>query len=745
MKLSEDLDICLSVAMSVAAEKRHEYAGLEHFFYALLMDAEVAKTLRHAGADSGALKKAIEEYLSEDVEALSGDSFVAPEPTVGFRRLLARASAQARGASMEEVTPVTVLVAFFEEQDSFPCYLLAEQGIERLDVVAYLAHGVSKVNSESPRRVSAGREEAGEEGQISVENALASFTTDLTALARAGGIDPLIGRKKELERTMRILQRRRKNNPVYVGDSGVGKTALVEGLALKIAEGEVPDVLKGSSIYRLDLGSALAGARYRGDFEERLKGVIQAVQSEPGAILFIDEIHTLVGAGATGSGTVDASNLLKPALESGQMRCIGATTWSEYRQYFERDRALARRFQKIEVTEPSIEETVKIILGLQARYQDHHHVRYTRAAIRKAAELASRYLRDHKLPDKAIDLIDEAGAAAALSGRRQVGAREIEQALAVMARIPPQKVRGSERERLGALEGDLKAVIFGQDPAISTLVGAIKVSRAGLRAPEKMIASFLLTGPTGVGKTELARQLAECLGISFLRFDMSEYMERHSVARLVGAPPGYVGYDRGGLLTEAVNQSPHAVLLLDEVEKAHPEVFNILLQMMDHGTLTDSNGKQADFRQVILLMSSNVGAREMVQRQMGFEPSGKSSADERAYERLFSPEFRNRLDGRIAFSELTPEVMERIVDKFIGELQQQIRERKVEIQLSAAARRLLAERGYEPAFGARPLSRIIDETIKGPLTDELLFGRLTSGGKVVVDVDDAGELRIAPV
>ncbi len=745
MKLSEDLDICLSVAMSVAAEKRHEYAGLEHFFYALLMDAEVAKTLRHAGGDPGALKKAIEEYLSEDVEAISGGSFVAPEPTVGFRRLLARASAQARGAGTEEVTPAAVLVALFEEQDSFPCYLLGEQGVERLDVVAYLAHGVSKTNSASPRRVSAGREEAGEEEQADVESALASFTTDLTALAREGGIDPLIGRKKELERTMRILQRRRKNNPVYVGDPGVGKTALVEGLALKIAEGEVPDVLKGISIYRLDLGSALAGARYRGDFEERLKGVIHAVRSEPGAILFIDEIHTLVGAGATGSGTVDASNLLKPALESGQMRCIGATTWSEYRQYFERDRALARRFQKIEVTEPSIEETVKIILGLQARYQDHHQVRYTRAAIRKAAELASRYLRDHKLPDKAIDLIDEAGAAAALSGRRQVGAREIEQALAVMARIPSRKLRGSERERLAALEGDLKAVIFGQDPAISALVGAIKVSRAGLRAPEKMIASFLLTGPTGVGKTELARQLAECLGIAFLRFDMSEYMERHSVARLVGAPPGYVGYDRGGLLTEAVNTSPHAVLLLDEVEKAHPEVFNILLQMMDHGTLTDSNGKQADFRQVILLMSSNVGAREMVQRQMGFEPSGKSSADERAYERLFSPEFRNRLDGRISFSELTPEVMERIVDKFIGELQQQIRERKVEIQLSPAARRLLAERGYEPAFGARPLSRLIDETIKGPLTDELLFGGLTGGGTVVVDLDEAGEFRITPV
>ncbi|MDQ7006718.1 MAG: ATP-dependent Clp protease ATP-binding subunit ClpA [Acidobacteriota bacterium] len=733
MKLSADLEICVSVALAQAGERGHRFAGPEHLLHALLMDEEVARTVRHAGGDVTRLKKELERYLAEEVEVQEGERRMPPLPTRGLRRVLARATAHARGAGLDEVTTVNALVALYDEEDSWAVYLLEEHGVTKLDVVQFLAHGVSKIDPTGLGwHVGAGGEE---EGPRPTGDPLEAFTTELTELARQGAIDPLIGRDREIARTLRVLQRRRKNNPVYVGDPGVGKTALVEGLALKIAQGEVPAQLEGATIYRLDLGATLAGARYRGDFEERLKGVLAALAERPRAILFIDEIHTLVGAGATGTGTVDASNLLKPALESGRLRCIGATTWSEYRQYFERDRALARRFQKIEVNEPSVEETVKILQGLRQRHEEHHGVAYTRAALSKAAELAARHLRDHKLPDKAIDLMDEAGAEVSLAGGKRVGSREIEAALAAMARIPPKKVRGSDRERLLHLEEQLKAVIYGQDEAIGTLVAAIKVSRAGLRSPEKPIGSFLLTGPTGVGKTELARQLAEALGIAFLRFDMSEYMERHSVSRLVGAPPGYVGYDRGGLLTEAVSQSPHAVLLLDEVEKAHPEVFNILLQIMDHGTLTDTNGKEADFRQVILLMSSNVGAREMAQRQVGFVGGTAAGADQQAYERLFSPEFRNRLDARVGFQPLTPEIMGRIVDKFIDELRRQLKDRKVNIELTDPARAHLAEKGYDPAFGARPLARVIDETIKKPLTEQILFGRLEHGGNVVVRLE----------
>ncbi|HHN75198.1 MAG TPA: ATP-dependent Clp protease ATP-binding subunit ClpA [Acidobacteria bacterium] len=740
MKLSADLEICVSVALTQAGEKGHRFAGPEHLLHALLMDEDVANTVRHAGGDVAKLKKELERYLEEEVEVQQGERQIPPLPTRGLRRVLARAAAHARGAGLDEVTTVNALVAVYDEEDSWAVYLLEEHGVTKLDVVSYLAHGVSKIDPAGTGwQVGAGGEE---EGSRPTGDPLDAFTTELTELARQGAIDPLIGRDREIARTLRVLQRRRKNNPVYVGDPGVGKTALVEGLALKIAQGEVPAQLEGATIYRLDLGATLAGARYRGDFEERLKGVLAALAERPRAILFIDEIHTLVGAGATGTGTVDASNLLKPALESGRLRCIGATTWSEYRQYFERDRALARRFQKIEVNEPSVEETVKILQGLKQRHEEHHGVSYTRAALSKAAELAARHLRDHKLPDKAIDLMDEAGAEVSLAGGKRVGTREIEAALAAMARIPPKKVRGSDRERLLHLEQQLKAVIYGQDEAIGTLVAAIKVSRAGLRSPEKPIGSFLLTGPTGVGKTELARQLAEALGIAFLRFDMSEYMERHSVSRLVGAPPGYVGYDRGGLLTEAVSQSPHAVLLLDEVEKAHPEVFNILLQIMDHGTLTDTNGKEADFRQVILLMSSNVGAREMAQRQVGFAGGTAASADQQAYERLFSPEFRNRLDARVGFAPLTPDVMERIVDKFIDELRRQLKDRKVNIELTDQARAHLAEKGYDPAFGARPLARVIDETIKKPLTEQILFGRLEHGGNVVVRLE-GGEIVLS--
>ncbi|MEE8523447.1 MAG: AAA family ATPase, partial [Thermoanaerobaculia bacterium] len=562
-----------------------------------------------------------------------------------------------------------------------------------------------------------------------------SFAQDLVALAEKGGIDPLIGRQNEVLRTLHILQRRKKNNPIYVGDPGVGKTALAEGLALKIFSGEVPEQFKKARVFRLDLGSLLAGTRYRGDFENRLKAVLAELETMEQPILFIDEIHTVVGAGSAGRGTMDASNLLKPALQAGNLRCIGATTWEEYRQSFQRDQALARRFQKVEVGEPSVPETIKIFEGLRDRYEAHHHVRYTKPAVKAAAELASRYLRDRRLPDKAIDLLDEAGAAAALQSRKQVGVPELERVLATMAQIPERRVKGGDRERLQLLESELKRVVFGQDRAIDRLVSAIKVARAGLRDPQRPIGSFLLTGPTGVGKTEVARQLAEVMGIYFLRFDMSEYMERHTVSRLVGAPPGYVGFDRGGLLTEGISKNPHAVLLLDEIEKAHPDVFNIMLQVMDHGTLTDTNGKQTDFRQVILLMTSNVGAREMAARAVGFGDSdGRADAEgAKAVERLFSPEFRNRLDTRLQFAALTPEIMERIVDKFIKELQVQLRQKKVRIRITDAGRKLLAAKGYDPAFGARPLARVIEDEIKRPLTDEILFGKLEAGGKVTVD------------
>jgi len=743
MRLSEDLQISLSVAVTEAAAKGHEYAGLEHLLYALLMDAETVKVLGHAGTDVRELKRRLEAYLAEQVESLPESQRREPMPTRGFQRVLARAAAHCQGAGKEEVNTTAVLVALFDEDDSFALSLLEEQGVTRLDVVSYLAHGVSKLQPAGPGEGTSGEpdEETESDDELAGEDALSAFTTELTTLAREGHIDPIIGREAEMERTIRILQRRRKNNPVFVGDPGVGKTAMVEGLAVRIASGEVPEVLRETAIYRLDLGAVLAGSRYRGDFENRLRAVLTALTDMPNRpVLFVDEIHTLIGAGAAGGGSMDASNLIKPALESGKLRCIGATTWTEYRQYFERDRALARRFQKVEIAEPSHDDTVKILRGLQSRYEAHHRVRYSRGAIETAATLAARHLRDHKLPDKAIDLLDEAGAAAALARKKQVGAREIEDVLAVMAQIPPKRVRGSDRDRLQHLEEELQKVIFGQDDAIRTVVSAIKVSRAGLREPEKPVGSFLLTGPTGVGKTELAKQLAEALGITFLRFDMSEYMERHTVSRLVGAPPGYVGYEQGGLLTEAVSKSPHAVLLLDEIEKAHPEVFNILLQIMDHGTLTDTNGKQADFRHVILLMSSNVGARDMAQRRLGFEGGVNVGADQKAYERMFSPEFRNRIDARVTFRALDPLVMERIVDKFVAQLRAQLADKKVSVELTGEARTLLAKRGFDPAFGARPLGRVLDETIKRPLTEEVLFGRLQNGGTVTVDVGETGEI-----
>ncbi len=737
MKISQDLQISLTVAMTEADRLHHEYAGLEHLLYALTLDEATAVVLRHAGADVARLKKRLETYLAEEVEAVEPETWLEPRLSLAFQRVLARAQAHVEGAQKEELEGADLLVAMFYEGDSFAVHFLEEEGVTRLDVVSFLAHGVSKIQPTFPgtrltEALPAGDEEPEEETR---GQGLEAFTEDLTELARKGLIDPLIGREKEIRRTLHILQRRRKNNPLYVGDPGVGKTALAEGLALKIAREEVPEQFLKARVYRLDLGALLAGTRYRGDFENRLKAVLAELEEQEDPILFIDEIHTVIGAGSAGRGTMDASNLLKPALQHGKLRCVGATTWEEYRQNFQRDLALARRFQKVEVGEPSVAETVKIFEGLRDRYEDHHAVRYTRPAIRAAAELAGRYLRDRRLPDKAIDLLDEAGAAVALQKRVQVGVRELEQVLATMAQIPERRVKGGDRERLQLLESELKRVVFGQTEAIERLVSAIKVSRAGLRDPQKPVGCFLLTGPTGVGKTEVAKQMAEVMGIAFLRFDMSEYMERHTVSRLVGAPPGYVGYDRGGLLTEAVSKSPHAVLLLDEIEKAHGDVFNILLQVMDHGTLTDTNGKVADFRQVILLMTSNVGAREMSGRKVGFGEGTDAllgAEGQQAYERFFSPEFRNRLDARLQFNALTPEVMELIVEKFIAELAAQLRARKVKIQLEDAGRKLLAELGYDPAFGARPLARVIEDQVKRPLTDEILFGALEGGGKVTV-------------
>ena len=749
MKLSRDLQISLTVAVNEAGRLGHEYAGLEHILYALTFDDEAAKVLRHAGADLGQLQERLREYFSEALDSVDLDDEVKPRLSLGAQRALHRAAMRAEAAGRDEVNGSDLLVAMYDEPESYAVDMLEAEGVTRLDVVSYLAHGVSKLHAVPGGPAPAGDEGGEDDEEIERapkgEDALKSFTQDLTAMARRGAIDPLIGREKELQRTLHILQRRRKNNPIYVGDPGVGKTALVEGLALRIAQGEVPEPFRNARVFRLDLGALLAGTRFRGDFENRLKAVLAALAalaaSEESPILFIDEIHTVVGAGSAGHGTMDASNLLKPALQEGSLRCIGATTWEEFRQTFQRDQALARRFQKVEIAETSVEDTVKIFHGLRERYEEHHGVRYSEEAIQGAVDMASRYLRDRRLPDKAIDLLDEAGAAVALRNEEEVTLADIEAVLATMAQIPPRRVQGGEKEQLQRLESELKAVVYGQEEAIERLSSAIKVARAGLRDPQKPVGSFLLTGPTGVGKTEVAKQLAEVLGISFLRFDMSEYMERHSVSRLVGAPPGYVGYDRGGLLTEAVSKSPHAVLLLDEIEKAHEDVFNILLQVMDHGTLTDTNGKQADFRHVILLMTSNVGAREIAQRGLGFGDIAGSRAGEgeKAMERLFSPEFRNRLDARIQFRPLTPEVMEKIVDRLIRQLGDLLAEKKVTIELTPAARQRLAEKGFDPAFGARPLARVIEDTVKRPLTEELLFGTLQNGGTAVIDVEADGD------
>ena len=736
MDLSQDLQISLSVATSEAANRGHEYVSLEHLLFALAHDDLVAAVLRACGGDVARIKRTLDRYLDEQVDQLPEELRQMPQPTLAMRRVITRAAEHVRRSGQEEVGGQHVLVAIFEEDDSFAAHFLIKEGVTRLDAVSYISHGISPEDALTP----AGEDPEGE-GQEAAQSPLEAYTVNLVQLAAEGGIDPLIGRLEEVRRGTQILARRRKNNPLFVGEAGVGKTAIVEGLALKIHQGDVPDLIKDAVIYSLDMGALLAGTRYRGDFENRMKAVIKALLELPDAILFIDELHTVMGAGSASGSTMDASGMLKPVLTSGKLRCVGSATYKDYRQYLEKDRALMRRFQKIDVLEPSVPEAIKILLGLRERYEEHHHVRYSKAALRTAVELSSRYLQDRRLPDKAIDVMDEAGAAARLAGREggRINRREVEQILARMAQIPPRQVSLSDRDKLSQLEPELQAVVYGQDHAIEQLVAAIKLSRAGLRSPDKPVGSFLLTGPTGVGKTELARQLGLTLGLAFLRFDMSEYMESHTVSRLIGAPPGYVGFDQGGLLTDQIRKTPHAVLLLDEIEKAHPDLFNLLLQVMDHGTLTDNNGEQADFRHVILLMTSNVGSREMEQRPVGFGERADAGQGDAAYKRLFAPEFRNRLDARVQFKPLSPEVMGKIVDKFIREVQLQLTERKVTVRLTDAARDLLAERGYDPRFGARPLDRVIQREIKKRLSDEILFGELSGGGEVEVDAD-GGEI-----
>jgi ATP-dependent Clp protease ATP-binding subunit ClpA len=751
MRISPEVEIALSVAASDASRRRHEYVTLEHLLYALMLDETTAGALRHAGGDPPALKKRLESYLDEQLEQMPEDDASTPTASLGVQRAMRRAVNHVRSSGKEEVTGANVLIAMFAERDSYAVALMEENGVTRLDLVSYISHGVSKVDEDGEVEPGkAGGVDAGEEPARPSKDPLKAYTVNLNEEALSKRIDPLVGREHEVARIVQILARRKKNNPLLVGDAGVGKTALAEGLALKIERHEVPKALEGSVVYSLDMGALLAGTRYRGDFEERIKSVIKALQKLDKAILFIDEIHTIVGAGATSGGSMDASNLLKPALASGRLRCIGSTTFREYRQYFEKDRALSRRFQRVEVNEPSVEDTVKILEGLRKHYEEFHGVTYQDEALRAAAELSAKYLHDLKLPDKAIDLIDESGAAKKLlaDGSNVVSVSDVEAVLARMAQIPPREVSTSDKDRLKNLESELRDVVFGQEEALKQLVSAIKLSRAGLRAAEKPIGSFLLTGPTGVGKTEAARQLAKVMGVAFHRFDMSEYMESHTVSRLIGAPPGYVGFDQGGLLTDAIAKTPHAVLLLDEIEKAHPQIFNILLQVMDHGKLTDHNGRQTDFRHVILLMTSNIGARDLQRKAVGF--GGASGADrekpdiDREYKQLFSPEFRNRLDAKIAFRPLDRSIMKSIVAKFMKELSGQLAERKLTIDLTDTATEYLARAGYDPDNGARPLARVMQDEVKRPLGDELLFGALENGGHVVVDVEiKDGEEKLA--
>jgi ATP-dependent Clp protease ATP-binding subunit ClpA len=744
--LSPELETAIRHALDDATARGHEFSGLEHLLLAMMVDEKTSDVVKHCGGSISRLVGKLEQFLDKEVKPLPEDDRERAQPTLAFARVVQRAVNHVLGAGKSQATGANVLVAFFGEPESNAVAFLKEEGISRLDVVSYISHGISKLLPAKTGVPGDGDEASDDEETEAPADPLAQFAVNLNERARAGEIDPLIGRQTQIDRALHVLARRRKNNPLFVGDAGVGKTAIVEGLARRIELGEAPEALKGAVIYALDMGAMVAGTRYRGDFEERFKAVIKALGEKENAIVFIDELHTIVGAGAASGGAMDASNLIKPALANGKLRCIGTTTHKEYRSYIEKDRALARRFQAIEVEEPTIEETVKVLTGLRQRYEEFHGVSYTDKSLRAAAELSSRYLNDRRLPDKAIDLIDEAGAAAKLKkgkikgAKRRVRSKDIEVVLATMARIPARTVEADDRARLATLESDLKAKIYGQDKAVERVAQAIKMNRAGLGLPQRPIGAFVFAGPTGVGKTELAKQLAETLGVQFLRFDMSEYMERHTVSRLIGAPPGYVGFDQGGLLTDAIHQNPHAVLLLDEIEKAHPDLFNLLLQVMDHGALTDNNGRKSDFRHVVLIMTSNVGARELSRRMPGFGTLGdeRFGDTDEAFKRMFSPEFRNRLDAKVDFAPLDPAVMGRIVDKFIGELGTQLIERKVKIELSDAARAYLAKKGYDPMNGARPLGRVIQDEIKRPLTDEMLFGKLASGGSVRVDVEGEG-------
>ncbi len=773
--LTPELETAIRKALDDATERGHEFSTLEHLLLALLGDEKAAEVIKHCGASLERLDHKLKAYLETELTALPEDQRERAQPTLAFARVIQRAVNHVLGAGKSQASGANVLVALFSEPESHAVAFLKEEGIGRLDVVSYISHGISKLLPAKTGKFGGASGEGAElddDEDEAPSDPLAAFAVNLNERARAGEIDPLVGRGPQLDRALHVLARRRKNNPLFIGDPGVGKTAIVEGLAQRIELGEAPAALSGATIYALDMGALVAGTRYRGDFEERFKAVIKALEEKPNAIAFIDELHTIVGAGAASGGAMDASNLIKPALASGKLRCIGTTTHKEYRSYIEKDRALARRFQPIEVEEPTIAETIKVLTGLRTRYETFHGVRYTDEAIKVAAELSSRYLNDRRLPDKAIDLLDEAGAAMKLKvGRKpeppkegakegqqaaqqdgkqdgkaaephkephkpRVGAKQIEAVMAMMARIPPKRVAADDRERLANLDGELKGKIFGQNAAVERVAQAIKMNRAGLGLPQRPIGSFLFAGPTGVGKTELAKQLAEILGVQFLRFDMSEYMERHTVSRLIGAPPGYVGFDQGGLLTDAIHQNPHAVLLLDEIEKAHGDLFNLLLQVMDHGSLTDNNGRKSDFRHVVLIMTSNVGARELSRRMPGFGTAGgeRFGDTDEAYKRMFSPEFRNRLDAKIDFAPLDPAIMGRIVDKFVAELASQLADRKVKLTLSDEAKVYLAKRGYDPLNGARPLARVIQDELKRPLTDELLFGKLLNGGAVRVEL-----------
>jgi len=738
--IAQELEVSLHMAFVEARQKRHEFITVEHLLLALLDNPSAAEVLRACAANIEELRREVAGFIAQHTPTVVGDSEIDTQPTLGFQRVIQRAILHVQSSGKKEVTGANVLVAIFGEKDSHAVYFLQKQSVSRLDVVNFISHGITKAPQPAGKDETATEPETEAPQQAS---ALDSFTQNLNQLALTGKIDPLIGRDKELERVIQTLCRRRKNNPLLVGEAGVGKTAIAEGLALRITANRVPEVLAGATVYALDIGALLAGTKYRGDFEQRLKAVLKQLIDDPRAILFIDEIHTLIGAGAASGGTLDASNLLKPALSSGTVKCIGATTYKEFRGVFEKDHALSRRFQKIDVEEPSVDETVSILRGLKTRFEEHHGIKYSAAAITNAAELSAKYITDRHLPDKAIDVIDEAGAAQRIlpksKQKKVIGKQEIEEIVAKIARIPPQHVSADDRSALKNLDRDLRSVVFGQDPAIDALARAIKMSRSGLGSPQKPIGSFLFSGPTGVGKTEVARQLAYCMGIELIRFDMSEYMERHAVSRLIGAPPGYVGFDQGGLLTEAVTKKPHAVLLLDEIEKAHPDVFNILLQVMDHGTLTDNNGRKADFRNVVIVMTTNAGAEALQKTTIGFT-SNKQAGDEMAdIKRMFSPEFRNRLDAIISFKALDNAIILRVVDKFLMQLEGQLHEKKVEAIFTDALRAWLAEKGFDPLMGARPMARLIQDTIRAALADELLFGRLAQGGRVTIDLDDDGD------